>query len=148
MAERDTPAALLALADQLDEGSTVLDEPIHHAHLSLVMEQAANTLRTLATHAATPAGERSYRMTDDEWRSVGCPIGLDYQRHARYFRGAPPAPDREALVKRLGEEIASLEHHDNSEPFGLNLAGEDVVNLIDLLRDALALLRTPPTEGR
>jgi hypothetical protein len=86
-------------------------------------------------------------MTDDEWRSVGCPVGLDYQKHARHFRGVaqetPAArPAEDYLPSWLTPEVA------------VGLAGRRVTpaeqNIIDALTGKTDEARTPAppaTEG-
>lgn len=60
--------------------------------------------------------------------------------------------ERPALIDRLDDAADALDLGDKESPFGLQLVGEDVVNLAALLRDAAialaALPAAPAPEGQ
>ena len=156
MTERDTPA-LMSLADDVDE---VLRGYGH----AVLAERVTSVLRALATPAATPAGET---MDEIDFGTADEVIaGLDrIIEHNASVAATPPAPDREALVKALGldspwpvqsvlRRLADAALHlltvhdcDTKGWEGIKLAEHEARVIADRV-DALALLRTPPTEGR
>ena len=108
------------------------------------LKTLAADLRELATPAATPAGGcigcGEAKDGGYETEEVGPFCSQCWQSLQRYFSPAtPPAPDREALVKRLAEARISCNRGNSYSWVEIRPSDRDAV---------LALLRTPPTEGR